>query len=205
MQIQKEEIRNSIIESAKKEFYNHGFEKTSLRKIVKDAGTTIGNFYNYFNSKEELFMIIAKPAYEKFLSFMKGHDEADDMNEVLELDISVMRALLAAQLKGFDDDFQESLVILIDGSSGTPFENIKDDIQEYLTDHFMSHLENSSPSFATDYYKSFSQSAAKAFMEGFLDILRRDNDQQVKRKLIEDFILFFTLGTGALLNTLGSE
>ena len=33
----------------------NGFKNASLRQIVKDAGTTIGNFYNYFENKEALF------------------------------------------------------------------------------------------------------------------------------------------------------
>lgn len=200
MQIQKEEIRNSIIKEAKEEFFQHGYSKASLRKIVKKAGTTIGNFYNYFESKEELFSIIAEPAYRSFVGFIKNHEEADDINEVLKLDISMIRQLIAVQLKGIDESLQKSLVILIDGSKGTKYENIKGVIQGYVADHFIAHLEKSSTSLEAEYYQSFSKSAAVGFLEGFLDIIRRDCTLKEKERLITDYLLFFTLGAYALIN-----
>ena len=45
----------SIIQAAKREFYEYGYKSSSLRRIVKDAGVTTGAFYGYFKNKEELF------------------------------------------------------------------------------------------------------------------------------------------------------
>ena len=41
--------------SAKNHFMANGYERSSLRKIVSDAGFTLGAFYGYYGSKEELF------------------------------------------------------------------------------------------------------------------------------------------------------
>lgn len=199
MQIQKEEIRNAILKSAEAEFFKYGFEKASIRRIMKAAGTTIGNFYNYFKNKEELFTAIVKPAYDKFLGFLKDHDEADDMNEILKLDIEVLRQVIINQLGGVNDRFENALVILIDGSKGTKYENVKEEILAFLSAHFMAHLEKTSLSFKTKYYGNFSRTAAVGFIEGILDILRKNYPSKEKETLITDYILFFTLGTFALL------
>ena len=44
-----------IQEAALAEFLDKGFQGTSLRQIVKNAGVTTGAFYGYFSSKEALF------------------------------------------------------------------------------------------------------------------------------------------------------
>jgi AcrR family transcriptional regulator len=47
-QILKPELKESIINSARHEFYIHGFEGSSMRNIAKAAHMTVGNLYRYF-------------------------------------------------------------------------------------------------------------------------------------------------------------
>lgn len=47
---------------ALKQFLLNGFEKTSVRSILKEANGEIGMFYHYFNSKDEIY----KEALELF-------------------------------------------------------------------------------------------------------------------------------------------
>lgn len=47
--------QSRILEAGKREFLQKGFEKASLRNIVKEAGVTTGAFYGYYDSKEALF------------------------------------------------------------------------------------------------------------------------------------------------------
>ena len=42
-----------IHESAKKHFLANGFQRASLRRIVADAGYTLGAFYGYYSTKED--------------------------------------------------------------------------------------------------------------------------------------------------------
>ncbi|MBQ6216417.1 MAG: TetR/AcrR family transcriptional regulator [Erysipelotrichaceae bacterium] len=50
----KDETRRAIIEAAKKEFLEKGFEDASMRSIAAKANITVGNIYRYFENKEEL-------------------------------------------------------------------------------------------------------------------------------------------------------
>ena len=205
MQVQKEEIRNSIINSAKEEFYTKGYPNASLRKIVKNAGTTIGNFYNYFENKEKLFLIIVTPVYEKFVSFLKGHKEADDLNEIQTLNIDVIRQIISYQLKDVTENFEKTLVILIDGSKGTKYENVKVEMIGFLAEHFMAHLEKASQSFRTSYYQKLAETTAISFIEGLLDILRKKITHKEREQLILDYILFFTYGAFSLIKKLDTQ
>lgn len=48
--------KKSVIESAAKElFIKRGFHATSMRDIAKTADVSIGNLYNYYETKEQIF------------------------------------------------------------------------------------------------------------------------------------------------------
>lgn len=51
-----------IHEAGTEEFLRKGFQKASLRNIVKAAGVTTGAFYGYYKSKEQLFCALVAPA-----------------------------------------------------------------------------------------------------------------------------------------------
>ena len=65
MQIQKEEVRNRIIEAAKQEFLRNGYRRTSMRTIAEQAGVTPGNIYAYFRGKADLLDVITRPTLEE--------------------------------------------------------------------------------------------------------------------------------------------
>lgn len=55
MQIQKEDIRENIIETSKLLFFEKGYIKTKISDISKKSGIPVGNIYNYFDSKDSIF------------------------------------------------------------------------------------------------------------------------------------------------------
>ena len=62
-QVLKDEVRDSILESAREEFLEHGFEDSSMRRIAQKSKMTVGNLYRYFKSKDELSDVIVSPTY----------------------------------------------------------------------------------------------------------------------------------------------
>ena len=56
------EIRkNRIEEAAREQFIKQGFHATSMRDIAKGAGVSLGNLYNYYETKDAIFeSIVAK-------------------------------------------------------------------------------------------------------------------------------------------------
>lgn len=47
-----------IQEAAKRIFSEKGFKKTNISEIMKSADMATGTFYNYFGSKDEVFMVL---------------------------------------------------------------------------------------------------------------------------------------------------
>ena len=54
MQTLKDDVRERIVDSAKKEFLEKGIDKSSMRDIAAGSNMTVGNLYRYFKNKEEL-------------------------------------------------------------------------------------------------------------------------------------------------------
>jgi len=60
--------RNNILRTAKRLFLNQGYDKTTIRQIVKEANTSTGNFYFYFPDKLSILKIVA----QEFISILRN-------------------------------------------------------------------------------------------------------------------------------------
>ena len=79
MQVVKPEVRAAILESAKEEFVRKGFSDASVRTITANARTSAGNFYNYYSSKEDLFLELVLPVTDECIDMVrKNFDIASD-------------------------------------------------------------------------------------------------------------------------------
>ncbi len=59
--------RMRLVEDAALElFKKRGFHGTGLREIAKTAKVSLGNIYNYYESKEAIFVSIVERLYERF-------------------------------------------------------------------------------------------------------------------------------------------
>jgi AcrR family transcriptional regulator len=53
-------LDRKILEAAKELFEAHGYENVEMKSIAERAGTGVGNLYNYFSSKQVLFLEIGR-------------------------------------------------------------------------------------------------------------------------------------------------
>ena len=57
--------RKAILQAGEKLFCELGYEGTSIRSIIKASGLSTGTFYNYYNTKEEVFEELVDILIEK--------------------------------------------------------------------------------------------------------------------------------------------
>ncbi|MGB3366543.1 MAG: TetR/AcrR family transcriptional regulator [Acidaminobacteraceae bacterium] len=199
MQIKKEEVENALKREAKKQFLDHGFEKVSLRKIVKNAGTTLGNFYNYFDSKEALFASIVEQAYHSIIYVINNHQKWERNDDLWKVqDVSVWRRELLKLITPVIPNFTSAFVILIEGSTGTRFEHAKDDLIRVLSEHFLEHIENFNPNYENS---ELAGVLSNQLIFGLLQIIKSFEDEDIRAKLITEQILFFAIGTMGILKS----
>jgi len=67
-EIIKKEKRNLFIISALSVFEEKGFNNTRIKDITERANTSVGNFYNYFNSKEDVIEVLISGLTELMIS-----------------------------------------------------------------------------------------------------------------------------------------
>src|SRR5271169_3070579 len=90
------EVRQKIVQSARRLFNRHGFDNVSVTQIMAGAGLTHGGFYSYFKSKSDL--------YTEVLGCFLTDPEWKSCWEGVEVDLSsadvgpqVVRAYLSRQ------------------------------------------------------------------------------------------------------------
>lgn len=64
--------KEEIYKSGRELFYSRGFKQTNVSGITKMAGVSVGTFYNYFDSKEKLFVEIYTKENEKIKKQITG-------------------------------------------------------------------------------------------------------------------------------------
>ena len=128
----KPETLQAIKEAGLAEFLSKGFQKASLRNIVKTAGVTTGAFYGYYSSKEKLFEDIVGPHAGKLMGM---YDEAasqfHDMDDITK-DASVgdIGSECMKEMIIYCYDHLQECRLLFTGAQGTKYENFIHDLVE---------------------------------------------------------------------------
>ena len=129
-------IDPKLLESAKKEFLERGFELASLKDICDRAQVTTGALYNRYKGKEELF---AKVVEETVLSIEEARSKRSsiDLEAASDEDLKKMwkmnKEALYWWFKLFEK-YKDGVILLIRCSAGTRYANFKHDFVEVVTE-----------------------------------------------------------------------
>ena len=133
MQTLKPDIRNRILTEAEKRFAQRGYLKTSMREIADAAGAGVGNLYNYFSNKDELFRAVVRPVLEALERMLQEHHGAKGA------DIMLMRS--EKYLENAVDEYVflinrygRLLKILLFRSQGSSLENFREEYTDRSTE-----------------------------------------------------------------------
>ncbi len=129
---QDKETREKLIESAKAEFMEKGYNKASLRSICGKAGVTTGALYFFFEDKADLFRAIVSKLVDELFRIMQSHFDEDDeiiMNpdyDANQDDHSEIAQILIHHIYSNYD----AAILLLKKSQGSEYENLVDRIVE---------------------------------------------------------------------------
>lgn len=91
-------IEKRLLEAATKLFTNKGYKKTKVSQITNEANVGTGTFYNYFDSKDDVFLEI----------YLMRHDEMKkEMTQLISEDkkaIDIVEDILRSFLKRMKED-----------------------------------------------------------------------------------------------------
>lgn len=101
------ERKDKILTASRKLFSEKGFAATGMREIASTAGVSLGNLYNHFKNKEEIFNELLRP--DQFLQYLL------DIPEILQKDFpGNMDQILMAMKTLIDDNIELFRLIFID-------------------------------------------------------------------------------------------
>ncbi|MCK5130350.1 MAG: TetR/AcrR family transcriptional regulator, partial [Clostridiales bacterium] len=138
MQYQKEEMKNAILISAEQEFFSMGFSGASLRSIAKNAQTTLGNIYNYFENKEAILDEIVNHEYMMFESIIKEHEQDQNSGrqwdnvqpEQWEEEIDMLGEMLLGL-------FSKRFYLLFTCGESAKYITVRSKTKQLITDHLL--------------------------------------------------------------------
>lgn len=186
MQILKDEIREKILEIALEEFYSFGFDKTSIRSIADKTGISVGNVYRYFKSKEEIFDTLLTPVLVELVGLL-NHNE----NEI-EISVGSLMNFMENQAVKITEVIakrKKEIIIIVDGSKGTKYENSKEEFIKSLENHIGEHL----VLWGFKYPRELARVKAVAVVEGYMEIIRKYFYNEGGDVILKDYfsLIFF--------------
>lgn len=186
MQIQKDEVKNKIIEAALEEFLIYGYSQSSMRNIAAAAGITVGNIYSYFSGKEDLFEnVVGDTALQlKNLVFIEVPSvNPSSSTSIIEMTHIVTDVFLNNRAK---------FLILMDGSEGSKYEDIKVRLTELAGERLKKELSINLK------LKKFDEllinSLAVAIIEGIINIFKKYGGDVDRLELLVSEFLIAVLG-----------
>lgn len=199
MQYLKKDVEEAILVTAKEEFFDKGYEKASIHHIAKQTGISVGNIYRYYANKEALFEATVDPAYKNMISLIEQNHEEELPGRIVSL-VEVIE-ILGTMLASILIDYRKEMLILIDGSQGTKFQEAKQHLFDILTKHVNEHLEkvNRGRPKKEALNTLTSRPIAVSFLEGYFEIIRMVENSDEIRSVTKDYIWIYFSGLRQLM------
>lgn len=90
--------RQMILDAAREAFAQTGYEAATVRDIIRLSGLSVGAFYNYYRSKEEVFAALADDAARRFRPILRAqYEAATDLESYLRGAVSAYLRFAAAE------------------------------------------------------------------------------------------------------------
>jgi len=141
------ETRERLLEIAKQEFLELGYEKASMRKICKKAGVTTGALYFFFKDKNDLFAALVKKVADEIKMIIVHHTQKEQT--IYEDEKTTPEAIIADGIKQGRDFVtymyanKDAFMLLLSKANGSAYENFYDelvDLMEKNTLQFLDHI-----------------------------------------------------------------
>src|ERR1700744_2161153 len=95
--------RQAILEAAREVFGEMGFEAATVRDIIRRTGLSVGAFYNYYRSKEEVFDALADDGARRFRPILQAQSaKATDFESYLRAAVTAYFDFIAAEQDSWD-------------------------------------------------------------------------------------------------------
>jgi AcrR family transcriptional regulator len=134
-QVRKEHVRQAFVAAAAETFAEQGYAATSMADVAARAGSSIGNLYKYFPSKQELFeAAVPRQLVRELARRTRARMRAlGDAKDVRELGADAQYHALAGELLDYCLAHRAAVVVVLKRAEGTRFAGFADGFVSKLT------------------------------------------------------------------------
>ena len=203
MKILKEDIRNRIVTAARNEFIKNGFKKTSMRTISAKSGIVLGNIYNYFKTKDDIFYAVLKPLlavlHERMASYHIEKDKIDKVGFSMQGQKDLLRETLKIIFL-----YKEELKLLLFESKDTSLEVFREnfiDEQVAISKEYIDHMQKVYPQLQTNVSPLFFRISSFIWVTIIEEIVSNaEIGKEEAKQTLSEYIRYNTTGWQALIN-----
>lgn len=191
----RENSKELIIRAGKQEFLKYGYKGASLRNICKQAGVTTGAFYFQFENKEQLLDEILRPVITYFSAMVQKStmEEFEGESSSADGDEQMLEMLW---------NYKEECQILLEGTAGTAYEKVFEELQEGLRQGFLLFFGKYGIS---DVDEKLLDVSVRMRVESYLTIIRKEYTLEETKKLARQIGIYCDAGFEALVRQLKTE
>ena len=191
MQILKKEIRSRIQQVATAEFLRYGYQEVTMRDIAKKSAISVGNLYNYYKNKEDLFDSLTSASYLYLNQLLKEVNEHSPESGVANIEFAKSLVLMISQLL---KKHRVGFLLMIDRGQDTKYHNLKNEMITLLVRHFEKELMKKVKSDAS----LIMRIAAKNLVYGLIEVAKNYQGDEWADRNIERLIDYHLHGISHL-------
>lgn len=201
MQTLKSDIRNRILSAAKEQFVQRGYLKTSMREIADAVDVGVGNLYNYFENKDELFCVILRPVSDALERMLQEHHGAKGADIMLICSEEYLKSAVDEYIS-LINKHGELMKILLFHSQGSSLEIFREDYTSRSTEMvktWFAEMKEKHPEINVVVSDFMIHLQAVWMFTLFEEMLKHAIDSKEMEYIVHEYILFKIQGWRALL------
>ena len=201
MQVLKGDIRSRVLIVARQQFEQKGYFKTSMREIAESASVGVGNIYNYFTNKDELFREVVRPVLSALEVMLQEH------HGIRGEDIMMMQS--EKYLKSCIDEYvmlittyRELMEILLFRAQGSSLEHFRENYTDRSTElvkAWFASMQQKHPEINTAVSDFIIHLHTVWMFTMFEELLMHSISKQEMEAILHDYILFEIQGWRAII------
>ncbi|MCR4732693.1 MAG: TetR/AcrR family transcriptional regulator [Lachnospiraceae bacterium] len=186
-------VSKRLLEVAREEFLQKGYESASLRTIAAKAATSPRAIYTRFANKEALFHSVVAPVYEAFCHLYE-EERAAYWERAKKGDLSVDPVTIYIRYIEFAYEHREDFILLLTCSGGTRYENFTRQIAKREIQGVYEHLPQLSAVDPKEAMRLFIEKITYAFYENLFSPVTDGVDLAIAREYVRMLTSFYNTG-----------
>ena len=202
MQTLKDHTRRTIMDVARTAFLEDGFLKASMRSVATATGTSLGNLYNYFPSKDALFTAVVEPFIAEMEHLLESYygltafdmlqwNTPQNIQKTTETYLSLVR------------EHRDLMFLVFYRAQGSSLEAYRHEFIDKcsgIVSQWFSHLTDEQGELRTQLSNAFIRWLSAGMFSMIEEIIDQNMNEEAAEKFIEEYLTFEIEGIKALLS-----